>query len=481
MFRPKTPIVPSSTTANALATTTTSVNVSNAAAPKTGQILRATGGSAATWQNPFAMWNDFTNPQQDYSAAWTDVSTTLAAQATAGNNYIDVVDYDVATTYSVGHGIAIPGAGTAGVELLTSILSRSASRLYLNATIQTTVAAGGLVYHDDTVALRNCINDDTSVKRIWLPIGRPMLTGRIDFTKRRKIVIGSDWANEFFYNTSEYFPDSIGTILIPRFNNTDVFYFGSSFCALKGMSVMQHPSVTRTAGRFAQLGPSTGTISSPDATYPVYEGSGTHATFGDFIEGPSLSNIATGNMWDGIRHGYTFDANVSNIKNVYFKSNSFILDMPIPFGGSNFANLKSWGGIDGSGTMLSTVNAAQLIKQADLNTWTSINSWGTKHGWDFDVATGKTAFGQIVGGANYCDNVLGGYGVRMQRAGTGVCHGNKIVGMGINTSGALGTFIIGAGCVYNTFVAVSGHQIAKSYTNNGGATNQIIACESGPN
>lgn len=53
MFRPKTPIVPAaagSTTANALATTTTSVNVSNAAAPEAGQVLVATSSTTAEYE-----------------------------------------------------------------------------------------------------------------------------------------------------------------------------------------------------------------------------------------------------------------------------------------------------------------------------------------------------------------------------------------------------------------------------------------------
>lgn len=43
-----------STTANALASLTTTVNVSNATAPTAGQVLTATSDSAATWQNPAA-------------------------------------------------------------------------------------------------------------------------------------------------------------------------------------------------------------------------------------------------------------------------------------------------------------------------------------------------------------------------------------------------------------------------------------------
>lgn len=48
--------------ASALRTTTTSVNVSNAAAPTVGQVLTATGGTAATWQTIGGGYNDFIDP-----------------------------------------------------------------------------------------------------------------------------------------------------------------------------------------------------------------------------------------------------------------------------------------------------------------------------------------------------------------------------------------------------------------------------------
>ena len=53
------PVTPGGGTATALATTTTPVNVSAATAPTLNQVLTATSGSAATWQNPSS---GFANP-----------------------------------------------------------------------------------------------------------------------------------------------------------------------------------------------------------------------------------------------------------------------------------------------------------------------------------------------------------------------------------------------------------------------------------
>jgi hypothetical protein len=47
------------TTANALASATTTVNVSSATAPTSGQVLTATSGTAATWQSPGSYMETF--------------------------------------------------------------------------------------------------------------------------------------------------------------------------------------------------------------------------------------------------------------------------------------------------------------------------------------------------------------------------------------------------------------------------------------
>lgn len=58
-----------SPTTNALATTTTPVNVSNAAAPRAGQVLKAISGSTATWQTPTPNIFDV----RDYAGWYGDV------------------------------------------------------------------------------------------------------------------------------------------------------------------------------------------------------------------------------------------------------------------------------------------------------------------------------------------------------------------------------------------------------------------------
>ena len=76
------------TTSVALATTGASVNVSSAAAPTTGQIIKATSATTATWQNPSAI----TVPTF-ISTAWTAPDSTASNSGfltVPASNYLDL-------------------------------------------------------------------------------------------------------------------------------------------------------------------------------------------------------------------------------------------------------------------------------------------------------------------------------------------------------------------------------------------------------
>ncbi len=68
---------------NALQSATTTVNVSSATAPTAGQVLTATGGSAATWQTPAGVVHSFTRTfafdDADIDVASSSVTIDLAA------------------------------------------------------------------------------------------------------------------------------------------------------------------------------------------------------------------------------------------------------------------------------------------------------------------------------------------------------------------------------------------------------------------
>ena len=83
------PVTPGGGTATALATTTTPVNVSAATAPTLNQVLTATSGSAATWQNPSSGFANPMTTQGDliYENA-TPAPARLAGPTSATKQYL---------------------------------------------------------------------------------------------------------------------------------------------------------------------------------------------------------------------------------------------------------------------------------------------------------------------------------------------------------------------------------------------------------
>lgn len=78
------------TTANALKSATTIVNVSAATAPSANQVLTATGGTAATWQTPTSGATD----------GWTDGSAYTWVYASAST--FTIAGVDLTTTFTKG-------------------------------------------------------------------------------------------------------------------------------------------------------------------------------------------------------------------------------------------------------------------------------------------------------------------------------------------------------------------------------------------
>lgn len=167
MFRPKTPVVPAaagSTTANALATTTTSVNVSNAAVPDTlEQQLEITSLSPleASWQKSsprrfnVKRHGVLGDGKEHYGTSINATSTTLTC-----------TDGSFAAS-DVGKIIGVENAGAGGSWLITTIAT------YISATQVTVALAASYTVNsiatvageittfygtDDTVALQTLIN-----------------------------------------------------------------------------------------------------------------------------------------------------------------------------------------------------------------------------------------------------------------------------------------------------------------------------------
>jgi hypothetical protein len=109
-------------------------------------------------------------------------STTTTGGITAGQNSLVVAS---ASTFSVGHGICVAGAGTGGGNLITWITAISGSTLVLFAKAVTTVV-GAVVSHDDrAVVAASAIIPQYGSK----PVVFPCIGIRMDGA------IGNDFAN----------------------------------------------------------------------------------------------------------------------------------------------------------------------------------------------------------------------------------------------------------------------------------------------
>lgn len=118
-------------------------------------------------------------------------TTTLAAEMLSGTYDALLTD---ATTFAIGQGISIVGAGSAGPnanELITTINAINGNTVTVNNVAAFTAAQGNTVYHDDTAAIRTAIQ---AGGRIYLP--RPAegynFTSRIDFVYSDTTFAGHD-------------------------------------------------------------------------------------------------------------------------------------------------------------------------------------------------------------------------------------------------------------------------------------------------
>jgi hypothetical protein len=114
----------------ALASATTTVNVSSATAPSSGQVLTATSSTTATWQTPSS--GGFT---------WNNVTGTTQVAA-INNGYIannaSLVTVTLPSTAGVGSVVEIAGSGAGGWKL-----AQNASQLVNFGTSVTTTGTGG--------------------------------------------------------------------------------------------------------------------------------------------------------------------------------------------------------------------------------------------------------------------------------------------------------------------------------------------------
>ncbi|GEM_PF-4152859 len=124
--------------------------------------------------DPFAWASDWVNVQS-YGAAGVITTTTLAAQLDAGSTSATLAD---ASSFEVGHGMAIPGAGAAGAELVVTLTDVTGNVVSWTGASSTTVASGTTVHHDDTQAFFSAM---ATAKHVYAPWGNYNVTDTLTF------------------------------------------------------------------------------------------------------------------------------------------------------------------------------------------------------------------------------------------------------------------------------------------------------------
>jgi len=403
---------------------------------------------------PFVMAGEWSSVIDDYSAAGVDTETVLASPAVSGNNYIYVVDN---THYSAGHGIAIVGAGTAGADLITSVYSVSGGgRIDLNDTIVTTKSAGTTVYHDDTVAIQNYLNEG-NLSKSYLPSGlKSIVTSKLEFTKLGTQVFGPGMfgcdlyisLNEYPHLSGPYFTQTPVAIIYQRFDDDDMMFAGSNNCTLNGFVLEPHSTI-EMAG---YSGIAVGGVTTGEA-YETYGSSG-------IVSSVNILNMNLSRFWRGVTHRIAWSLTIRDTFIEGFRNYGFYMDTVAPYGGGLLDNIDFRG--HRLTSTISTVHGANVesciyIAGGDFMQYRHIHGYLSKHGFE------SHADQQYMNDA-YFDNLFAGYAVKLIGANkcaiSNVGHyhssGNYYV---TGNNNVLSTFAAGSGAGYPSVNTGSGNKI----------------------
>lgn len=116
----------------------------------------------------------------DFYASGDSTTTTTTGTNGAGTT----INVTSATGYLANHGIFIAGAGAAGAPYVGTVVSVSGNAITVTPATSTSVAAGTLVQHDDTVAINaaSAVCANRGGGTVWFPNGTYRTNGPFDAT-----------------------------------------------------------------------------------------------------------------------------------------------------------------------------------------------------------------------------------------------------------------------------------------------------------
>jgi hypothetical protein len=357
--------------------------------------------------DPFAWASDWVN-LLDYGAAGVITTTTLAAQLTAGSTSATLTD---ASSFEAGHGMAIPGAGAAGVELAVVLTDVTGNVVSWTGATSTTVASGTTVHHDDTVAIKAAL---ASGKSVYPPQGSYNVLGGGQDTIRLAGFEGQAirGINDDYVN---------GTVIYNRSTTKDVFRLVKRYTQIKSLAIVQGAGVTPTAGAAIVLGDNTAAT----------------------LSGGKVNQVVVVGCYDGMRVEYANNSYVEGFITTANKHYGMYCSSPPPTGGSYFSSINIHHGGNGA-----TVGI--YMDQFDTHHWTHINVIGFPINVHMRAELGYINT-QIIASFTIenATNIgvklegVGGYLVRWVEFGTGeILTGGAYIGEGVEDASFNGTAFI---------------------------------------
>lgn len=305
-----------------------------------------------------------TDPIVDWHASGSIVTTTGSISSSSATTTLTVGS---ATGWSVGMGIGIAGAGTAGAELITSVTAIVGTTFTVaNAAI--TTVSGAVVNHDDTAAIQTALN---SGKSVHLRVGQYNITSTLNITNPT-----------LFYGDGALSVDNSGTggtIIVVRNSSANWIKITANSVFVRDMSLKTASGVTTTGG-FAL----------------VVDGAG------GAIGGITLENLSTYGSMGGLE--VLSQVIVAYYSQIYMFTNgtttafpAVLLNDPSPYGDNVFNKIN---GVP--------INIGQgygvVVAAADVNQFQNVKMNAYLNGLFINPAGGSSVFNQVFDNCSFEGN-----------------------------------------------------------------------------
>lgn len=125
-----------------------------------------------------------------YNASGNGVTTTTTSTATTPGTSVHVAS---CSTFTVGNGVLIHGAGVSAANYLGAVISCFGTNMIVSPATATSVSSGVVVQHDETAALIAAVNHlaslPTASGTIWFPDGTYLMNGPLQDTSGANAVV----------------------------------------------------------------------------------------------------------------------------------------------------------------------------------------------------------------------------------------------------------------------------------------------------